>query len=330
MDANQTRFQLLLGYPDWSACQDSQLGTPLGAEWASTPPHHSQVEWDPERQELILRPRLFKFKPAPKDNAPSLDDRRGAGRDRFGNWYWIDGSRQQVLVNSSGSGATTVFWPIQMEEPAPDRTGSFRQRDLEPPPAVQLFSGLAVTEDHYLVVGLLQPPGLLVFDLHAGGPPQTLAWPPSVDFIPFDMSPRPGGGVWILDRQHRRLWGLDRRFNPDGPPPATPGPDAFQPLAGPLAGGAVHSTAPLSFPSGFSLELSSPLDAHDPVSVETLPDDSVLVLDRLDNSGLSPLDCYSTVALYRCGQQVGQPVSLAGCGRPGRNGRRRGVLPARP
>jgi len=39
---------------------------------------------------------LFQFIPAPKDNAPVIRDRRGAGRDRFGNWYWIDATEREI------------------------------------------------------------------------------------------------------------------------------------------------------------------------------------------------------------------------------------------
>lgn len=304
MDANQTRYQLLLGHDDWSACQDGDLGTVLAQEWASAPPHRSQLDWDPERQELTLKPRLFMFRPPPKDNPPRPEDRRGAGRDRYGNWYWIDASRGQVLVTSAGSGGTTVFWPVAQAPAVPDRTGSFQRLDPAPARPDPIYSGLAVTADHYLVVGIITPSqsgGLLVFDLHAGGGPQTLAWPAGVSFVPFDISPRPGGGVWILDRLNKRLWGLDRRLNPTGPAPAPAGPDAFQPLGG----GTPHSSAPLPYPPGFSLPVSSPVEASDPIAVETLPDDSALILDRV------PDGCFSSVGLYRRGQLVGQPVSFA-------------------
>jgi len=60
---------------------------------------------------------------------------------------------------------------------------------------------------------VLRPAGLLIFDLHAGGPPRQVMFPSDVPFAPFDMSPMPGGGVWILDRAHQRYWALDRHFN---------------------------------------------------------------------------------------------------------------------
>ena len=55
----------------------------------------------------------------------------------------------------------------------------------------------------------MSPKGLLVFDLHAGGPPEQILWPATVDFRPFDMAPAPDGGLWILDRERRAYWALD-------------------------------------------------------------------------------------------------------------------------
>src|SRR5437667_148521 len=83
-------------------------------------------------------------------------------------------------------------WADCMPEP--------RYRDFEPraapvAPAALTFSGCAVTEDHYLVVGVLEPAGLLIFDLFTGGPPRQLLWPDVAPFVPFDMAPRSGGGV---------------------------------------------------------------------------------------------------------------------------------------
>src|SRR5688572_9984021 len=121
MDANGTKFHLLLGKADWGRA------TPGAREWArltSRPmPSLAQVfdgsaedvdlaglRWDAERNELTLAPQVFQFAPSQKDRVPQLSDRRGAGADRYGNRYWIAQSEQEILVQSTGSGTTSHFW----------------------------------------------------------------------------------------------------------------------------------------------------------------------------------------------------------------------------
>src|SRR6266498_1811053 len=109
MDANGTRYYLLLGEQNWADCLADDARTRLGELWAqlSPPGGPGSLAWNDARGELTLKPHLFQFVAARRDVPPQIDDRRGAGRDRYGNWYWIDASRRQVLVNSAGSGRTT-------------------------------------------------------------------------------------------------------------------------------------------------------------------------------------------------------------------------------
>ena len=58
MDVNGTRYHLVDGAPDWAG--------PLAD------PRSSSVEWDQERLEVSLRPRLFEF-PARAREAPQRD-----------------------------------------------------------------------------------------------------------------------------------------------------------------------------------------------------------------------------------------------------------------
>src|SRR5262249_20383620 len=142
------------------------------------------------------------------------------------------------------------------------------------------FCGLTVTEEHYLVAGMLEPAGLVVFDLFHGGPPRRLVWPSAVPFVPFDMVPAHGGGLWILDRVNRRLWALDKTFavirqNQTEIDLYPVPPDVFFPtdevpkLERPQR----------TFPTGISLESASPLQSIDAIAVTALPDGSVLLLE---------------------------------------------------
>ena len=157
MDVNGTRFHLFLGRTDWLRRTD------IGARIATTA---EGVAWSDERSEITLRPVPFVFPAAPRDRAPAIDDRRGAARDRFGNWYWIDTSATEILVRSVGSRVTSRFWRTGDGASCAGerRDEAFAQlsETAAGAPPLQL-GGLAVTDDHYLVAGVVDPPGLLVF-----------------------------------------------------------------------------------------------------------------------------------------------------------------------
>jgi hypothetical protein len=312
MDANQTRLHLLMGKSDWLRCQPAPALLPLAAG-ATLGPADSATYWDSVRYELSLRPKEYRFITSKGDNLPQLgaadesytgSDRRGAARDRFGNWYYISEDRQEILVWSAGCRQTTHFWSwADLATAAPAKPGAFAPDPTPPPPAPAALSGLSVTVDHYLVVGTLQPGGLLVFDLYAGGPPQRLQWPSALSFAPFDMAARPHGGVWILDRHNRRFWALDRHLRAmvkdQDELNLCPGKvDDFQTHETSRC----HATAARIFPGGISLDASSPVAAIDPVSIEALPDNEVLILDAGAPGGPS------AVQRYRFGQALGEPV----------------------
>src|SRR5439155_14622777 len=172
---------------------------------------------------------------------------------------------------------TTDFWPLPESCACPkaEAFGSFQSVEEAQPAVPSEFSGLAVTEDHYLIVGVIEPKGVLIFDLHDPSDPRQLLWPDTVDFAPFDMAARPGGGVWILDRVNKCYWALDRNFNVIGDDSAstlisTEHLDDFQPVEA----GESRGAPPRTFPASFALaELASP------IAIEALPDETVLVLD---------------------------------------------------
>lgn len=312
MDANGTRCHLLLGRENWAACTRDAAGQqPLRSAWddESPPIERNGFAWDTTHAELTLEPRLFQFVASARDVPPSLADRRGAGRDLYGNWYWIAANRREILVNSSGSGKTAHFWSAEdgiVCEPAP-RYGDFAPLVPLPAPAALNLSGLAVTEDHYLIVGVLrcadQPAGLLVFDLFQGGAPREIDWPESVPFAPFDMAARPGGGVWILDHDHRQVWELDAKFRVIPPqPPLAIQDEVFQPDAPDEAARSRSIPAP---PSAFSLDAASPIEVANPIAIEALPDNTILILDQPDR------DRFALIWRFRDGRQIGDPLSTA-------------------
>ncbi len=216
MDANGTRHHLLLGEADWSQCRDATDAAVTLEEHfrrAAEPCEVSEnaFAWNVRSHEITLRPCVVRFEAAPADRPPNPlgTDRRGAARDRYGNFYWIADSATEIRALPSGSGSVTHFWSAGegLECAEDQRFGEFQPlREAAPVPELRL-SGLAVTDDHYLCVGVLDPAGLLIFDLHAGGPPRQLCWPDTVRLVPFDIASRPGGGVWILDRVGRRYLG---------------------------------------------------------------------------------------------------------------------------
>jgi phage tail-like protein len=279
VDVNGTRFHLILGEREWRARGGSESGTaPAGVEWSGGA--------------VRLRKLLPVFVSATGDAAPGLDQRRGAARDRYGHWYWIGDDAHEIRVSRLGRRPSTRFWSAEdAVRGCPERPpsgGTFVPVTSATLPPLQL-SGLAVTVDHYLVVGRTGPSGLLVFDLRGGGPPMMLDWPSSEPLSPFDISAASDGGVWVLDRSARRLWRLDRFLRVIGPcaPTARTAAPAFTPMA---AGDQGICPPASAITADLALALTGVVS---PVAVEALPDGSVLVLDR------PPLLAYSIVHRFR-------------------------------
>jgi phage tail-like protein len=305
VDVNGTRFHLLLNEDDWGACGDG-LGPirPPGGAQPGGDARLPDLAWNGERSELTLRPLLFQFVAPPKDTPPSPHVRRGAARDRFGDWYWVDSTARRVQVFRAETQTVETFWPA-----AAGATGAqalppdeFRPRDVQAPELLR-FLGLAVTEGQYLVVGVLEPAGLLVFDLYSDNSPLQIVWPEGSAFSPFDMAAAPGGGVWILDRKNRGVWALDRNFNVLGQtPPETPGAPEREEDFQPRRAGDGRPPTRRTLPPSVSLK-PSPIEADDPIAIEALPDGTVLILDS------DPAEDFSLVRRYRFERQLGQPVS---------------------
>lgn len=298
MDANGTHFHLLLGQNDWEQCIDADTGVALGDAWSSSPFNEQMTNfgWDDARVELTLQPRLFQFVAAPKDTAPELSQRRGAGRDRYGNWYWISDASNEILVNSAGTGTTSHFWSasdiVRQHVEMGVRKGAFHAKNVAAAPPPLQLAGLVVTEDHYLVAGVMEPAGLLIFDLHAGAAPQQVLWPPGVPFVPFDMAPMPNGGAWILDRVHKCYWALDRSLNLVTPAPMNQPVAAQANIFQSQQNGPPRATIAPSWRDAEAMEAAFPLALNDPIAIEALPDCSVLILDHVPGSAFSSIYRY--------------------------------------
>lgn len=311
MDANGTRYKLLLGQPDWEqltldeTLQDSTQQ--LSELWADPAPLTPiGVDWNHNLHEITLQPRLFRFVTSENDNPPQREDRRGSARDQYGNWYWIDEAQTGLYVQSSGSGDTTHFWSLDETEPEAPRFGMFRPKETQSVTSDTMLQGLTVSKQHYLVVGMLNPAGLLIFDLHGGGTPERILWN-DVPFAPYDMTASPDGGLWILDQDNMRLWALDAHFNICNRDLtySEEEQDANFFIAKDIADTAPDPEATvIQVPAGIALDAASPLSLIEPIAIVCLPDNTVLILDAH-----SSLD-FSLVYRYYFGEQLGEPVSL--------------------
>jgi phage tail-like protein len=199
MDVNNTRFHLVLHRDRW-----------LGHKW-------SGLDFDTRRRAITLAPELFRF-PPPAETTP-LDpaNRKGAARDPYGNWYWIAEDNGEIRILPNNAAQSLHFWnPGDTASSCEKEPGeqTFRPEPLPRPRSLRL-KAMAATPDHFLVVGVIEPAGLLVFDLHSGGAPNHILWPQEEQFQPFDIAADPGGGVWVLDSENRKCWKLDRFFRLD-------------------------------------------------------------------------------------------------------------------
>jgi phage tail-like protein len=306
MDANDSRFHLLLGQSDWTdslCCLPEQEAA--GAPWPPIAQDPSgPLEWRADTAELTLRRQPLHFK---QSGATALDPalaRRGATADAFGSAYWIDDSRQGLRVRSAGSEGVSAFWP-PAPAPAAQAGASFAPASDSAalPSALSTLGGAVVTTAHYLVVGTLSPAGLLIFDLFAGGPPRALLWPAGVAFEPFAMAAGPNGSLTILDRVNRRCWQLDHHFQVVSPTPLTAPPereDTFQ------REGSSSKRRHATGPAVQGLDLADPggVAAQNPVSIAMLNDGTVLILDRMAApADLAPTG-FSAVLVLQAGKLV--------------------------
>jgi phage tail-like protein len=294
MDANGTRFQLVFGQGDW-----------FGPGGDVSPPL-TGLDWRASDSTVSLHQNVFVFPVTPGTVPLTIAQRRGAAQDQFGNYYWVGPNQNEIrfLGGQQQGGQQQVaqhFWSAQDLRPsASARLGMFAPVDPKAAPAFT-FGGLAVTTDHYLLVGLTSPPGLLLFDLYTGGAPMHYRWPADVPFVPFYIAAAPDGGAWILDNVNLCYWGLDPYFRVrvPSPVPIVQQPEDFQPVGGETVYRSACEEA-----ETVTADLAMPIAAAAPIGIVALPDGSVLILDR------PPSLNYSQVFRYQMLEQSGVPIPL--------------------
>ncbi|WP_213982415.1 phage tail protein [Sphingomonas sp. dw_22] len=270
MNPDGQKFHLLLGLGDWGAC--AVPGDPpldLAGAMALEPADRPALapEWDGARQEVTLANRLDRLRGSASDVPLDLSLRRAAAADANGNIYWIGDDPAQLYVRSAGDGATTRFWPDPRSRPP--KPGLFVDAAAGDP-VPHAYHAMAVTDDSWLVVA--DATGLDSFDLIAGGPPARFDWPSSFSPKPVDLASR-GRGLWLLDRDARRLYELDSTFSVCGGTGADPEPDLFQPETGEPR---LHR--PPAQAQGHDLTALDP--AIDPIAIAPLSDGVVAILSR--------------------------------------------------
>src|SRR5271166_432295 len=94
MDVQGSQYHLINGEADWSRCTDSASGEILATLWhdedeglpSATP---TALQFDQDNDVLRLRRDAPLFRRAGRMLPLPESDRRGAGRDSYGNWFWI-------------------------------------------------------------------------------------------------------------------------------------------------------------------------------------------------------------------------------------------------
>jgi phage tail-like protein len=293
MDVQGSQFHLLNGREDWGRCVDDATRLPLMLAWpdSETPALsavHSSLAYDKNLGALRLTNDLALFRKA--GNVALIDPavRRGAGRDSYGNWYWIDQDQACIRWRPVDDDVSSTWWSAhQLTFSCAGSDAAEFVSCQEPPPAELTLAGLAVTTRHFLAAGYVAAgeQGLLVFDLHAGGTPARLLWP--APFAPFDLSDTADGGLLVLDRQNATYFRLDEHFRLRGQLTATEGP--FRPVAG----GPPERIVGPAIPTAASLYAGSPLGSVDAISIEPGPEpDTALVLDYDAARGYSMLHLF--------------------------------------
>jgi phage tail-like protein len=257
MNINRSRFHLLLGKADWGACtSDDRLlrehWTPDLADPEFGHTHAAVPSWDSGSERLSLTQRTEILPETAGETAVSVNDRRSAAVDRFGNVYAISRDRLAIDVTTSeiGDGAAS-FWPDPRHCAAtPDSPFVDAIPKID---SVRSFTAVAITCEHFLVAAFVSGGriGLLRFDLVGGGEPEEFVLDGEFPNPIADMAADDAGGLWLLDTVTPCLNRLDRALQPHPTALATQAQDAFQPADSPA--NRSHAIASHKFSIAFDL-----------------------------------------------------------------------------
>jgi phage tail-like protein len=311
MDVQGSQYHLIHGEDDWARCVDSASGLALRGPWRDAADGlpsatHTALEYDGTLQVLRLRRDTPLFRRAGRITQLPESGRRGAGRDGYGNWYWIANDRASIRWQPVDDQVYSTWWSAADPPPACAGAGPGFATCAPAVPDGMTLQGLTVTTRHYLLAGYQYPgtpsdpgeSGLLVFDLQAGGAPLRMPWPADSGFQPWDLADTPDGGALVLDQVNQCYWRLDAYLRVRGRQAAAPA--LFQP-AGP--GPAETVTGPAE-PAGIPVVTAAARGPVHPVSIEPGPDGGVLILDS------DPLRGYSLIHLF-AGDTLAWSISLA-------------------
>lgn len=310
MDINGTKFHLLTGPGDW-------LPHVKGHD-------ENTLWWDNDTATVSLLPKIVQYSSSTDARALTANDRRGAAVDFHNNIYWIadgDVKNEQSDLRATIAGKAIrylphcerraeEFWSLSnLQDTCVRNNNSVSNNDsnsnaysdftpvpVEQDPVFKKLQGLAITTENYMIVGTLEPGGLIVFDLHAGGVPSVLIWPRALNFRPFDLAPAVDGGVWILDRDEfsgvSRCWRLDRhlRVLPINPELALSDLQAIN-LENDFTDCALPTNSAVLI-TEVSAEYCLPLVETDPVSIIGLEDNSFLLLSSVGSPPVSVISRY--------------------------------------
>ena len=113
---------------------------------------HPPLEWDCAMDSLRLAREVPLFHKQPTMPLLDVQIRRGAGRDRDGNWYWIDDDESSIRCLRNGTYQSILYWAgyasdAVTEEQAPAENGE-RTFTPQPPPQGTARLRVAFTARH--------------------------------------------------------------------------------------------------------------------------------------------------------------------------------------